>query len=164
MSGRSTRARLADVTRAARAAGMAATRAERFAARTGHRPAARVPLAELRHWPAWPALDSGEVERFWCIAALVAARDALPGMIDGAALRAYAGPVGEAALEAVLDLPGGGASPLAPAAKLAQQGRQIAERALPPALAAAMRSGSAGDADAAGQVALAERIAWGTRP
>lgn len=163
MSARGARMRLAETARAVEAVGMAATRADRFAARVERRPAARVPLAELRRWPAWPGLDGGEVERFWRIAALVSARDALPEMIDGAALRAYAGPVGEAALEAVLDLPPGGGAPLAPAAKLAQQGRQVAERALPPALAAAMGLASASDAGAAGQVALAERIAWGSR-
>ncbi|MCW4460975.1 hypothetical protein OK349_04595 [Sphingomonas sp. BT-65] len=163
MSARGARLRLAEIAHAAEAAGMAATRAGRFAARTEHRPAARVPLAELRRWPAWPGLEGGEIERFWRIAALVAARDALPEMIDGAALRAYAEPVGEAALEAVLDLPPGGAAPLAPAAKLTQQGRQVTERALPHALAAAMGLASAADAEAAGQIALAERIARRTR-
>lgn len=164
MSARGARMRLAQIAHAAGTAGMAATRAGRFAARLERRVPARVPLAELRRWPAWPGLDGGEIERFWRIAALVAARDTLPGMIDGAALRAYAEPAGEAALEAVLDLPAGGAAPLAPAAKLAQQGRQIAESALPPALAAAMGLNSPSDADAARQVALAERIARGTRP
>lgn len=169
MSARGARLRLAEIAQAAATAGMAPTRAARFAARFAarveRRPAARVPLAELRRWPAWPGLDGGEIERFWRVAALVAARDALPEMIDGATLRTYADPVGERALEAVLDLPAGGSAPLAPAAKLAQQGRQVAERALPPALAAAMRLGSVADADAdaAGHVALAERIARGTR-
>lgn len=163
MSARGARLRLAEVAHAAGIAGMAANRAGRFAARAGHRPAGRVPLAELRRWPIWPGLDDAEIERFWRIAALVAARDALPEMIDGAALRAYAEPVGEAALEAVLDLPPGGTAPLAPAAKLTQQGRQIAERALPQALASAMGTGSTSDAEAAAQIALAERIARGTR-
>jgi hypothetical protein len=163
MSARGARLRLADIAHAAGAAGMAVTRADRFAARIERRPAARVPLAELRRWPAWPGLDDGEIERVWRITALVAARDTLPGMIDGAALRAYAEPVGEAALEAVLDLPAGGGAPLAPAAKLIQQGRQVAEQALPSALAAAMGLRSAADADAAEQVALAERIARRTR-
>ncbi|WP_423605045.1 hypothetical protein [Sphingomonas sp. MS122] len=163
MSGRGTRLRLAEIAHAAGTAGMATTRAGRFAARVEHRPAARVPLAELRRWPAWPGLGDDETERFWRIAALVAARDALPEMIDGAMLRAYAEPVGEAALEAVLELPAGGAAPLAPAAKLTQQGRQVAERALPHALAAAMGLASASDRDAARQVALAERVARGTR-
>lgn len=163
MSARGARLRLAEIARAAESAGMAATRASRFAARAEHRPAARVPLAELRRWPAWPGLDDAELERFWRIAALVAARDALPEMIDGATLRAYAEPVGEAAFEAVLDLPPGGAAPLAPAANLAQHGRQVAERALPPALAAVMGLGSVADAEAAAQIVLAERIARGTR-
>lgn len=164
MSARGARMRLAEIAHAAGAAGMAATRAGRFAARVERRASARVPLAELRRWPAWPGLDGGETERFWRIAALVAARDALPGMIDGATLRTYAEPVGEAALEAVLDLPAGGTAPLALAAKLGQQGRQVAERALPQALAGAMGLASASDANAAAQVALAERIARGTRP
>lgn len=163
MSARGTRLRLAEIARAASSAGMAVTRADRFAARIERRPTARVPLAELRRWPAWPGLDDDEIERVWRIAALVAARDVLPGMIDGATLRAYAEPVGEAALEAVLDLPAGGGAPLAPAVKLTQQGRQVAEQALPSALAVAMGLRSAADADAAEQVALAERIARGTR-
>ncbi len=164
MSARGARLRLAEIVQAAGTVGMAVTRADRFAARIGRRPATRVPLAELLRWPVWPGLAEDEVERLWRIAALVAARDALPEMIDGAALRAYAAPVGEAALEAVLDLPAGGSAPLAPAANLAQQGRQLAERGLPSPLAAAMGLGSAADVDAAGQVALAERIARGTRP
>lgn len=163
MSARGARLRLAEIAHAAESAGMAATRAGRFAARVEHRPATRVPLAELRRWPIWPGLDGGEIERLWCIAALVAARDALPEMIDGATLRGYAEPVGEAALEAVLNLPPGGLAPLAPVAKLSQQGRQLAERALPPMLAAAMGLASVSDAGAAEQVALAERIARGTR-
>lgn len=163
MSARAARLQLGEIARAAGTAGMATTRAGRFTARSEARPAARVPLAELRRWPVWPGLDGEEIERFWRITALVAARDALPQMIDGAALRAYAEQAGEAALEAVLDLPPGGTAPLAAPAKLTQQGRQIAERALPQALAGAMGSGSASDADAVAQVALAERIARGTR-
>jgi hypothetical protein len=163
VSARSARLRLAEVAHAAGTAGMPATRAGRLAARAARRPVARVSLAELRCWPVWPGLDDAEIERFWRIAALVAARDALPEMIDGAALRAYAEQVGEAALEAVLDLPAGGTAPLAAAAKLTQHGRQIAERALPQALASAMGTGSATDSEAVAQIALAERIARGTR-
>jgi hypothetical protein len=90
---------------------------------------------------------------------LVAARDAVDDVIDGEVLRAYAATVGDDALEAVMALPAGGNSPLVSPARLASEGRQVAERGLPSALAVALcvpLSRADGERD---HVIHAERIA-----
>ncbi|PCD03210.1 hypothetical protein COC42_01970 [Sphingomonas spermidinifaciens] len=115
-------------------------------------------LADLMTWPRWPALPPDQRERVWRLTALIAARDALPDVIDGATLRGLAAAVGEDRLEAVLDLPPGGDAALPPTTTLGEAGRRIAEAALPAALAT--RLGHASDRpDAAHHVAAAEEIA-----
>jgi hypothetical protein len=138
MSGRASRRRLAEIAEAARHAGVPATRGARLAARMSGQTAARPCLGELATWPSWPGAEAGEQARVWRIAALVAARDAVGHVIDGEVLRAYAATVGDDALEAVLALPEGGDGPLVSPARLASQGRQVAERGLPSALAVAL--------------------------
>ncbi|WP_315760395.1 hypothetical protein [Sphingomonas sp. Y38-1Y] len=148
------RARLFAGLATARAAGVAVSRADRLRGK----PRATVSLAELADWPRWPSLPADARERVWRVAALVAARDALPEVIDGATLRGLAAAVGEDRLEAVLDLPPGGGGPLPPTTLLGEAGRRLAEAALPPALAAAMGHTPTGPTDAAA-VAQAEAIA-----
>lgn len=138
MSGQAKRQRLSEVARAARYAGVPTTRSARLAARPSGRTAARPSLVDLARWPSWPGAEAGEQARVWRIAALVAARDAVGRVIEGEVLRAYAATVGDDALEAVLALPGGGDGPLVSPARLASQGRQVAEQGLPSALAMAL--------------------------
>lgn len=159
MSGQATRLRLAEVARAARHAGVPAARGARLAARVSGRTAARPSLVDLARWPSWPGADAGEQARVWRIAALVAARDAVGCVIEGEVLRAYAATVGDDALEAVLALPGGGVAPLVSPARLASQGRQVAERGLPSALAAALCVSEPRADTERDHVAHAERIA-----
>ncbi len=117
-----------------RAAGVSTTRAARLLDR-GERAGS---LGDLLGWPRWPALSEAGREQVWRLTALVAARDTLPEVIDGATLRGLAAAVGEDRLEAVLDLPPGGDAPLPPVDTLGKTGRRIAEAALPPALAVRM--------------------------
>jgi hypothetical protein len=148
------RSALSSAAAAARAAGVAVTRADRVAGR----PLCTAPLDALADWPRWPALAPAERERVWRLAALVAARDAVSEVIDGATLRAFADAVGEPALDAVLSLPAGGEAPLPPATLLGESGRRLAEAGLPLPLAAAM--GVPGDDPAAAAtIAGAEAIA-----
>lgn len=150
----SARTRLYGALATARAAGVPLTRAARLLDR-GVRARS---LGELLGWPRWPALPGAAQERVWRLTALVAARDALPEVIDGATLRGLAAAVGEDRLEAVLDLPPGGDAPLPPTTTLGETGRRLAGAALPPALGA--RLGHAGNRpDAARHVAAAETIA-----
>lgn len=116
------------------AAGVSTTRAARLLDAGGRAGS----LGDLLAWPRWPALPDEECERVWRLTALIAARDALPAVIDGATLRGLAAAVGEDRLEAVLDLPPGGDAALPPAEGLGETGRRIAEAALPAALAARM--------------------------
>lgn len=118
----------------ARAAGVSTTRAARLLDR-GDRAGS---LGDLLAWPRWPALPEEGREQIWRLTALVAARDTLPEVIDGATLRGLAAAVGEDRLEAVLDLPPGGDAPLPSVETLGETGRQLAEAALPTALAARM--------------------------
>lgn len=159
MIGRASRQRLAEIAGAARRAGVPATRGGRLVARISGQAAARPSLSELATWPSWPGAEAGEQARIWRIAALVAARDAVDDVIDGEVLRAYAATVGDDALEAVMALPAGGNSPLVSPARLASEGRQVAERGLPSALAVALcvpLSRADGERD---HVIHAERIA-----
>lgn len=145
---------LAQAIATARGAGIGVSRADRV---TGRR-AAAVPLAALADWPRWPALSPDARAAVWRVAALIAARDAVSDVIDGATLRTLADAVGENELEAVLALPPGGDAPLPPATLLAEHGRRLAEAALPPPLAAAMQV-TGGDPAAARALAQAEAIA-----
>lgn len=163
MSGRATRLRLGEAARAAVAGGLPESRAERLARRLASQPAARVGLGELAAWPTWPGRDDAERERIWRIAALVSSRDALADIIYGATLRSYATSVGDRVVEAVLDLPAGGAAPLVAADTLAAEGLGIAERGLPPLLAAAMDRAAIADDTARRHMIAAERIARETR-
>lgn len=115
----------------ARAAGVSTTRAARLVDR-GERVGS---IGDLLAWPRWPALSDEEREQVWRLTALVAARDTLPQVIDGATLRGLAAAVGEDRLEAVLELHPGGVAPLPPAEALSETGRGIAEAALPAPLA-----------------------------
>jgi hypothetical protein len=148
------RGALSQAAATARAAGIAVTRADRVVGR----PRCALSLDAIADWPRWPAFAAAERERVWRLAALIAARDAVAEVIDGATLRAFAGAVGEPALDAILSLPGGGEAPLPPATLLGESGRRLAEAGLPPPLAAAMGM-PGGDPTAATTIATAEAIA-----
>ncbi|WP_294260555.1 hypothetical protein [uncultured Sphingomonas sp.] len=137
----------------ARAAGVSTTRAARLLDRRGRAGS----LGDLLGWPRWPAMPDEGREQVWRLTALIAARDALPEVIDGATLRGLATAVGEDRLEAVLDLPPGGDAPLPPADLLGETGRRIAEAALPAALA--MQLAVLADYGDPAHVAAAELIA-----
>ncbi|WP_066544036.1 MULTISPECIES: hypothetical protein [unclassified Sphingomonas] len=147
------RRRLVARARLARDHGVAPRRSARLA---GSPPAATVSLAELAHWPGWPAGASDAQAAAFKLIALVAARDALGRVIEGHMLRAFAAEVGEGVLEAVLALPPGGDRPLPPPAQLRAQGEALARGALPGALRPA--GAQTADPQAARFVAIAEAV------
>ncbi len=147
------RARLYAALATARATGVPSGRAARLIDQ-GDRARS---IGDLMAWPRWPALAPEQREQVWRLTALVAARDALPEVIDGATLRGLAAAVGEDRLEAVLDQPPGGSAPLPPTTMLGEAGRRIAEAALP--LPLASRLGAAGAGADPAPVAAAEAIA-----
>lgn len=160
MSGRGQRARRRIVASAGLARQLAVPhrRGARFAARLQGVAAPRPGLAELKAWPRWPALREPEQARVWALTALLAGRDALADAIDGEWLRAYAAHVGDAVLDAILDLPPGGDRPLPAADELVPRGRELARLGLPPMLADAMKLTPASDPAAARFVAQAEQM------
>jgi hypothetical protein len=160
VSGRGQRARRRIVAGADLARGLAIPhrRGARFAARRQGAPTPRLGLAEFRAWPRWPTLSDARQQRVWALAALLAGRDALADAIDGGWLRAYAAHVGDAVLDAVLDLPPGGDRPLPAADDLVSRGRELARSGLPPMLADAMGLSRTDDPTAARFVAQAEQM------
>lgn len=74
------------------------SRAARLA---GNARGARPTFAALAGWPEWLGLPEDRQQRIGAVAALLDAREALAGEIDGARLRTYADTVGGETLEAI---------------------------------------------------------------
>lgn len=134
------RRRLADTATIARIHGLALSRAERFRMRLGETasPARPPALDEMAGWPTWPLRDDQKRRTIFALAALLACRERLSGVVSGLSLRSYAAIVGEDMLERVLDWPRAGNAPLPAAEDLDNAGRALAAAELPPSLAEAV--------------------------
>lgn len=159
------RRRLAGAATLARIHGLAPSRAERFRSRRqSDVPLTAAPaMRDLTTWPAWPLQEDPVRRTIFILAALLASREALSGLISGSSLRVYAALIGEDMLERVLDWPQAGTAPLPAAGELENTGRAIAAAELPPQLADAIFPGNdaptEGDIGAAGTwIAEAEKL------
>lgn len=158
-AGMRARSRIARAGGFARTRGLVQSRAMRFARRTGGDTPDPMPgFGELAAWPAWPTLDPEARQGVFALAALLASRDALAGMICGEDLRNYAAPFGDDLFERALAMAGGGARNLPAPDALVVAGEDLARCGLPPSLARCLGESLAGEPEAARHVAEAEGL------
>lgn len=163
------RRRLAGAAALARIHGLAPSRAERFRSRQqGDISLMAAPaMRDMASWPAWPLQDDPVRRTIFILAALLASREALSGVVSGSRLRVYADPIGEDMLERVLDWSRAGTAPLPATEELESTGRAIAAAELSPLLADAISLGSSAMEDGSGAtgnwIAEAEKLMTAAR-
>lgn len=137
------------------------SRAARLA---GHAKTGRPTFAALAAWPEWLGLPEDRQRRIAAVAALLGAREALAGEIDGARLRAYADAVGSEALEAIVAAEDAGSAALPPPEGLARQSARLLAASLDSRAAELAGLAPRPDSAAEALVRRAEALCRTTRP